>query len=292
MSAPGADAPWLEAFRQGLRDLGYIEGQNLALEVRHANNDTARAVQLASDLRKRSIDVMVAYAVAVLPTLKTTMADVPIVMTVHVDPVGSGVAESLARPGGNITGLMDGHVDLVPKRVELLRELLPSASRIGVVFNETVPHAARGWKLAQTAAPTLGVTVAPIQVGGPGDIERAFDAARKARVDGLVLVPDATWSIGQERRLADLSIKHRVPTIGTVREFAQRGLLVAYGTNFIQLWRKSATYVDRILKGARPADLPIEYPTTFDLVINLKTAKALGIAVPQSFLLRAQDVIQ
>jgi putative ABC transport system substrate-binding protein len=294
MASPEADRHWVAALRQGLRDLGYVEGQNLILEQRHAANDVAKVPELAADLMRRDVAVMLVYGSPALSALKKATANLPIVMTVHADPVGSGVVASLARPGGNITGLSDGHADLAPKRLELLKEFVPSVSRVGVLFNPQPAngHPTRQWKLVQAAAPSRGIVAVPIEIRGAHDIERAFDTMRKERIDGVVFAPDPTWWVGQERRVADLAIKNRLPTIASVREFADHGILLAYGTNFADLWRRSATYVDKILKGANPGDLPIEHPTRFYLLINLRTAKALGISVPRSVLLRADEVIE
>jgi putative ABC transport system substrate-binding protein len=213
-------------------------------------------------------------------------------MTVHADPVGSGVVPNLARPGGNITGLTDGHADLAPKRLEYLKEIVPAASRVGALLNPAVLHAKRQLILVQAAAPRLRMSIVPLEVSGPQDIEGAFALASKQRVDSLFIIPDPSWWPGHERRVADLAIKHRLPAIGTVREFADNGVLAAYGTNFTELWRRSAAYVDKILKGAKPGELAIEHPNKFDLVVNLKTAKAIGISVPRAVVLRADAVIR
>lgn len=291
MRSPAVDRHWVAALREGLRDLGYVEGRNLIFEQRHAG-DVAKVSALASELIRAGVAVLVVDASPALPTLKKAFPRVPIVMTVHPDPVGFGIAASLARPGGNITGLTDGHVDLAPKRLELLKELVPSLSRVGVMFNPATPHAVRQWKLVEGVGPAFGVAVAPIEVKGPRDLDRAFETTRKEQVGGLVLAPDPTWWTGDRQRVGDLAIKQRLPTIGSLREFAENGILLAYGTNFVQLWRKSATYVDKIIKGAKASELAIEHPTKFDLVINLKTAKAMGISVPRSLLLRVDELIE
>jgi putative tryptophan/tyrosine transport system substrate-binding protein len=276
MATPEADRDWVAALRQGLRDLGYVEGQNTILEQRHAFNQTGRVADLAAELLRREVAVMVVYGDPSIAAVKK-LSGVPIVMTVHADPVGTGVVASLARPGGNITGLMDGHADLAPKRLEMLKEVVPSM---------------RQWNLVQAAGPRLGMTILPIEVRGADEIERAFGLIVRQRSEAVFIIPDPTWSAGQLPRIADLATKNRLPAIGTVREFADHGALVAYGTNFAELWRRSATYVDKILKGAKPGDLPIEHPTKFDFVINLKTAKALGIAVPRALVLRADHLIE
>jgi putative tryptophan/tyrosine transport system substrate-binding protein len=290
MSSPTGDRHLVAALRQGLRELGYVEGQNLILEQRHAPNQRDKAIEFADELTKRGVAVIVVYGSPVLRTIART--GVPIVMAVHADPVGSGVVASLARPGGNVTGLMDGHADLAPKRLEIFKEAVPSIKRIAALHNPATAHAAKQWQLINAAAPRLGVAVLPVEVKGAGEIEQAVETAARKGADALFIIPDPSWSAGQEQRIASLAIARRLPAIGTLREHAERGALVAYGTNFAELWRRSAAYVDKILKGAKPADLPIEQPTTFDLVINLRTAKALGISVPRALVLRADHLIQ
>ena len=292
MASEHADRHWVQALREGLRELGYVEGRNLVFETRHAGNDRSRALAFADELVKRGVAVLVVYGSPALAHLKKQAPNLPIVMTVHADPVSDGTVASLARPGGNITGLTDGHADLAPKRLELLKEVVPALKRVAVLFNPASGHAVRQWKLVDASAPALGVSVAAVEIRGAGDIERSFDVMRQERVQGVVFAPDPTWWVGQELRVASLAIQQRLPTIASVREFAEHGILLAYGTNFAELWRKSATYVDRILKGAKPADLPIEHPNRFDLGVNLKTAKALGITVPRAFLQRVNYVVQ
>ena len=284
------DANWLQAFRDRLREFGYAEGKNLELHVRHSSQKPERLSELAADLVKHRVEVLVVYGTPALAVVREL--DVPIVMTVHADPLGTGVVKSLARPGGNITGLTDGHADLAPKRLELLKEVAPSIKRVAVLFNPETPHAVRQLKHVQTAGPRLDVAVSPIEVHGPKDIDGALAGVLRARADALFVAPDPSWWIGQHQRLADFAIENRMPTIGTVREFAERGMLVAYGTSFVELWRRSAAYVDKILKGARPGDLPIEQATKFDLIVNLRTARAIGLTVPRAIVLRADHVIE
>jgi putative ABC transport system substrate-binding protein len=292
MASPDADRHWVAAFREGLKERGYVEGKNLVLEQRHAYNQAARASDLAAGLVRSKVAVMVVYGSPAIAALKKSAPNIPIVMTVHADPVGTGVVASLARPGGNITGFTDGHADLAPKRLELLKEIVPSVARVAAFSNPATPHAGRQRKLAQGAAQRLGIALFGVELKAPDDIERAFAESARRRADAVFVIPDPSWSVGQERRLANLAIEHRLASIGTVPEFAERGLLVSYGTNFAELWRRCAGYVDRILKGAKPGDLPIEHPRRFDLVINLKTAKALGITVPRRVVMRADRVIE
>ena len=292
LGPPEGDHQWVVALRQSLKDLGYVEGENLVFEQRHAFNQVAKVNGFVADLLSRKVDVLVVYGSPAIAAVKNYGSPVPIVMTVHADPVGSGIVQSLARPGGNVTGLTDGHADLAPKRLEVFKEVVPSLSRVAVVFNPTTPHAMRQWNLTAAAGPRLGLSVVPAELKAPEGIERAFALIAKERADGVFLAPDPSWWNGHERRIADLAIKNRLPAVGTVREFADHGVLVAYGTNFTELWRRSATYVDKIIRGAKPADLPIEHPTRFDLVINLKTAKSLGISVPRAVVLRADRILE
>jgi putative ABC transport system substrate-binding protein len=286
------DKSWVAAFRDGLRGLGYREGDNIILEQRHASQQLDRLPELAADLVRLRVDVIVANGTPAILAARNTQKDLPIVITVNADPVGAGLVASLARPGGNITGNADGHADLGPKRLELLKAAVPSASRIAVVWNPATPQAARQFENVQGAAPALGVTVLPFEVGGPGDIDRLFANISTARARAVFIIPDQSWSQGHETRIATLAIKSRLPGSGTVREYAVSGMLMSYGADFHDLWRRAAAYVDKILKGARPAELPVEHPTKFELIINLKTAKALGLTIPPSLLLRADQVIE
>lgn len=289
-ASPEADRHWVDAFRQGLRDLGYVEGRNIALELRHSSQVPGRLTEHAADLVQRKVDILVVYGTAAVNAVRHS--EIPIVMTVHADPLGTGLVRSLARPGGNITGLTDGHADLAPKRLEVLKEVVPSIRSVAVLFNPATPHAARQLKHVQTAGPRLGVTIVPVEVRGAKEIDAALGALRKQQADAIFVAPDPTWWIGQHLRLAEFAIANRLPVMGTVREFAEKGALAAYGTNFVDLWRRSAAYVDKILKGARPSDLPIEQATKFDLGINLRTAKAIGVTVPRAVLQRADYVIE
>ena len=279
------------AFRDGLRTLGYVEGHNIVIEQRHAGGRLERLTELAADLVRLKVDVIVAYGSA--SAAKQATKTIPIVFIVEPDPVGMGLVASLAHPGGNITGVSDSHTDLVAKRLELLKEVVPLATRIGFLLNAANPIAPPQLKVAQAGGSALSLTVVPMEVKGPGReaIDRAFATVERERPAALVVVGDPTLGV-HRARIAELALKHRLPTVSTVRTWAEAGLLMAYGANFIELFRRAATYVDKILKGAHPADLPVEQPTKFDLVINLKTATALGITVPPSLLLRANDVIQ
>jgi putative ABC transport system substrate-binding protein len=291
LSEGGTEARFMAEFRRGLRDLGYVEGRNVVIEERYAEQRSAALPRLAAELVRLKVDVAVVRGSPSVVAVQKAHDTLPIVMTVHADPVGTGLVASLARPGGRVTGLTDGHADLAPKRLEFLKEMVPSVSRVAAFHNPSTPHARRQLTHIQTNAPALGLTILPVKVQAPRDIDGAFDTARRERADAVFIIPDPSWSLGQEPRLADLALRHRLPAIGTLKKFAETGMLMAYGTDFAQLFRRAATYVDKILKGAKPGDLPIEHPTKFDLIINLRTAKALGLAVPPTLQVRADDVI-
>ncbi|HMB86848.1 MAG TPA: ABC transporter substrate-binding protein, partial [Methylomirabilota bacterium] len=286
------DRSWVGAFRDGLRKLGYVEGQNLAIEQRHAAGHSERLPELAAELLRLKIDILVVYGAWLQP--KKLPSVIPIVFTVAPDPVREGLVASLARPGGNITGLSDVHADLVPKRLELLKEVVPSASLVAVFFDPGSSEALLQLAAVQATARSLGLTVLPVEVKGPepSDIERAFATIVKERRTGALLVIAEPAIASHRKRIAEFAMKNRLPVIGTVRRWAEDGFLMSYGTDFHDLWRRAATYVDKILKGAKPADLPVEQPTKFEFVINLKTAKTLGLTIPPSVLLQADQVIE
>ena len=281
----------LASLREGLRALGYVEGESVSIEVRHADGRLDRLPELAAELVRLNVDVIVTSGSAL--AAKRVTNTIPIVFIAEPDPVGTGLVVSLAHPGGNVTGLSDAHADLVPKRLELLKEIAPSASRIGVLRNPGNLSTALQLKIAQAAGPSLGMTILPIDVKGPGpeDMDRAFAAMGKERLGALLVIGDQSLGV-HRRRIAELALKHRLPTSGTVKYWAEAGLLMAYGADFIDVWRRAARHVDKILKGVRPADLPVEQPTKFQLVINLKTAKALGLTIPPSLVARADGVIE
>jgi putative tryptophan/tyrosine transport system substrate-binding protein len=281
---------WLAAFRQGLRDLGYIEGENIVIEERHAAGRPEKLPALAAELVRLKVDVLVAAESLAAVQAKKATATIPIVSFTQ-DPVALGLVASMARPGGNITGMSDYHAGMANKRLELLKEIVPSASRFAVFLNPGIlPNQLQLGDL-QAAAPAMRLTLLPFEIRGADDVDRAFAAMAKDRVDGLVLLPGGAISSNQ-KQIAELAIKARIPATYTVSLWAEVGGLIAYGTDFNTYFRRGATYVDRILKGAKPADLPIEQPTTFELVVNLRTAKALGITIPPSILVRADRVIR
>jgi len=284
---------WHTAFLEGLRKLGYVEGDNVIIEHRYAAGQVERLSTLAAELARLKVDVLVTAPAGSAFFAKKVTSTIPIVFIGEPDPVGTALVASLGRPGGNVTGLADAHADLVPKRLELLKQVVPSASRVAILWNPANPSTAPQLKIAEAAAPTLGATVLPIGVKGPrrDDVDRAFETIGKERPGSLLVVGDATLGIHRDR-IAELSIKHRLPTSGSHSAWAESGLLMSYGTDFADLFRRSAILVDKILKGAQPADLPVEQPTKFEFVINMKTAKALGLAVQPSLRARADRIIE
>jgi putative ABC transport system substrate-binding protein len=283
-----------EAFRQGLRDLGYVEGRNVVIEYRDAEGKFERLPALAAELVALKVDVIVAANNLAALAAKQATRTLPIVFAAVGDPVTSGLVTSLARPGGNVTGLSMLAQELVGKRLELLTQAVPGVSRVAVLWQPgAVPERTDKdiLKGADVAARALGVRCHFVEARGPEDFDRAFSDMTRARADALTVLPSTMF--GNERtRLVDLAAKNRLPAVYQSREFVDAGGLMSYGPNFADLFRRAATYVDKILKGAKPGDLPVEQPTKFELVINLKTAKALGLTIPPSLLGRADEVIQ
>jgi putative ABC transport system substrate-binding protein len=284
----------LDAFRQGLRERGYVEGQNIVIEYRSADGKIERLPGLAIELVRLKVDLIIAGNTPMARAAQQATTSIPIVGSVMGDPVGDGLVASLARPGGNITGLTFLGPELVPKRLGLLKEALPRVSRVAALWHpgsfgdRTIRDML---KETEAAARTLGVQLQLVEVRGPDDFDRAFSTMTKERTEALVQVP-STMLFNERRHIVALVTKHRLPSMFHAREFVELGGLISYGASITDLYRRAATYVDKILKGARPADLPVEQPTKFELVINLKTAKALGLTIPQSLLLRADEVIQ
>ena len=275
------------AFYQGLRELGYVEGKNILVEQRYAAGRLEKYLELAEELVRLKVGVLVAYGRG--DVVQKVTGTIPIVMPLGADRL----VASLARPGGNITGLSDQHGDTVTKRLDLLREVSPSMSRVAVLWNPASPVTLPQLKRLQAAAPALGMTLLSVEATGPDDIDRAFSVIRQERPGGLFLIAESVLGGGRlARRIAEFAVKSRLPTIGTIRQHGEDGFLLAYGANQEDLWRRAATYVDKILQGTRPGDLPIELASKWDLVINLKTAKALGLTIPPSLLLRADQVIE
>jgi putative tryptophan/tyrosine transport system substrate-binding protein len=282
--------PW-EAFRERLRELGYVEGQTVVFETRWADGQIDRLPGLAAELARLKVDVVVTAGSPAARAAKNTTTSIPIVMATGGDPVGLGLVATLARPGGNVTGLTTLSRELSGKRLEMLREALPRVSRIGMLWHRTSDIDALTRRETEEAAQTLGIPLKAHGVDGPDGFDQALSAIVADRA-GAVLVATSPMFFGHRRQLADLAVKHRLPIMFAFREYAEAGGLMAYGPSYAELFRRAAGYVDRILKGAKPADLPIEQPTKFELVINLKTAKALSLTIPPSVLLRADEVIQ
>ncbi len=291
LSAP-VDSTRREALVQGLRDLGYIEGQNLVIDWRFGDGKLERLPDLAADLVRLRPDVIVAAGGAqiALAARKVTTT-IPIVMTNVEDPVKSGLVGSLARPGGNVTGLTSLVRDLSAKRLELLKEVRPGLARVAVLWNAAYPEKANEFEETQAAARVLSIQVQPLAIQQATDIESAFETAIRVRAGALITLPDPLTNTNG-RRIIDLALKRHLPTMFTQRPPVDAGGLISYGPSYTDLFRRAAGYVDRILKGAKPADLPVEQPTKFELVINLKTAKALRLTIPQSLLMRADQVIE
>jgi putative ABC transport system substrate-binding protein len=281
---------WDEA-RQGLRELGYVEGQNITLEIRWAEGRSERLPELVAELIRFKLDVLVVATTPAALAAKNASRSISIVFVAVGDPVGNGLVASLARPGGNLTGLSFSNAEISAKRLELLKETLPSISRVAALTNPGNPIHATFWRETHTAAQALGLRLQRITVRAPEDFDQAFQAAARGRVDALLAFDDAL-TVGHRARLVTLAAKYRLPTMYGLREFPDAGGLFSYGANLPHQYRRTATYVDRILKGTRPADLPVEQPTKFELVINLKTAKALGLTIPPSLLARADQVIE
>jgi len=280
-----------ESFRQRLRELGYVEDQTIALLVRNAEGRAERYRELAAELVQLRVDVIVAQGNPALVALKQATPTIPIVMAQVGDPVGSGFVASLARPGGNITGLSNMAEGVSHKWVELLKEVSPKATRLAILWDPRIAAHGTMWREIQVAGQALSVTPLAWEARGPDEIQRAFSAMDTERIGALIILPHPV--AGQNRRLiVELAAKHRLPAIYPFREFAEAGCLMSYGPNNADLYRRAANYVDKILKGAKPADLPVEQPTKFELIINRKTAKALGLTIPQSLLARADEIIE
>jgi putative tryptophan/tyrosine transport system substrate-binding protein len=278
----------IEAFRQVLRELGYTEGKTIVIEYRYAEGKLDRLPALVAELVRLKVDIIVSGGPQVTHAAKEATGTIPIVMGFDYDPVGNGLIASLARPGGNITGLSTLAPEISGKQLELLKEIVPRLSHVAVL--QTVPRA-QVLKEMELAAGALGVKLQYLDVRGPKDIETAFREARKARADAVVVLASPILESARAQ-VADFAAKDRLPTIYHVAEFVEAGGLMSYGVSFIDLYRRAATYVDKILKGAKPADLPVEQPTKFELVINLKTAKKIGLTIPPNVLARADKVIK
>jgi len=284
--------PYVGAFRQGLRELGYIEGQNIDIVYRYTNGDD-QLPELAADLVRLKVDVIVTSSTAATRAAKNATTTIPIVMAAASDPVGTGLVVSLARPGGNITGLSLMAPELAGKRLELLREVLPRVARVAFLASGRDPDGRLFVEEAQAAAERFGMQIQPLVIGGPEEIEGAFSAMIRERAGALIVQPTfITYYSEQSRRVVDLAAKNRLATVSDYKEFVDAGGLISYGPDRRENFRRAATYVDKIVKGTKPADLPVERPVKFELIINLKTAKQIGLTIPQSVLYRADKVIK
>jgi len=287
----GAPPGLLEAFREGLRELGYVEGKNITIELRNAEGKNERLGALANELVRLKVDVILAVNTPSAHAAKKATTTIPIVITRVADPVGSGLVPSLARPGGNVTGLSILPEGLAPKRIQLLTEILPGISRLVVLFNADNPGSALVLAETERASSQVGLQVLRLPVRGPSDFPGAFQAATRARAEALFVLDD-TVVTKYRGQILKLATNHSLPVVSVYKDFAEAGGLLAYGPNLPAAYRRAAYYADRILKGAKPSDLPVEEPTQFDLVVNLKTAKALGLTIPPSVLLSANHVIE
>jgi putative ABC transport system substrate-binding protein len=274
-------------FRQGPRDLGYVEGQNIRFEFRSAEGQANRLPELAAELVRLKVDVIVTWFTPPTQAAKQATRQIPIVMADAGDPVGMGLVASLARPGGNVTGIAGMTAELSGKCIELIREMLPAARRVTALASATDPFSKPFLEQVQLGGEATGTTINPIKISSREEFEAAFAAMEKERPDAVIVQPSLP-----SKRAAELALKHRVPAVSVPRRFAEEGGLMSYSPRIADLYRKAAVYVDKILKGAQPADLPLEQPTIFELVINLKTAKALGLTVPPIFLARADELIE
>ena len=283
--------PWYEAFRQGLHDLGWTEGKNISIEHRYLDGKRERLPELAAELVRLKVDVIVTSITPETLAAKNATKEIPIVMASVNDPIGSGFVESLAHPGGNITGLTNVASDLSGKRLELLKEIAPGLKRVGVLWDPGGPASSLTWKESQAPARALGLQLYSMEPRSVNDFGKAFADATQAHVGALVVAANSLVTRNQ-KLVAELAVKHRLPSISLLSEFVESGGLMAYGPDRSDLFRRAATYVDKILKGRKPADLPVQQPTKFELLINLKTAKQIDLTVPQRVLTRADRVIR
>ena len=287
---PSSATRW-QAFRDRLRELGYVEGQNVIFESRWGDGQIGRLRGLAAELIDAKVDILVTAGSEAALAAKRATGSIPIVTATGADPVELGLIASLARPGGNVTGVFSLSNELAGKRLEFLKQLIPRVSRVAFLHHSDNRASALVLRDAESAARVMGLVVQGVGVRGSKELEAAFVAMKRARVDAVMLA-ETTIFIADRRRIADLALKYRLPMTAQSKEYAEAGALVSYGTDYPDLFRRAATFVDKILKGAKPADLPVEQPTKFELIINLKTAKALGLKIPQSLLDRADEVIQ
>ena len=288
-ASPELAGPWVAAFVKRLGELGWTEGRNVAIEYHWAEARTERYSEIATELANRKVDVIVTWASAPVLAAKRATTTIPIVFAAQMDPVGAGVVASLARPGGNVTGMSIQQTDTAGKRIELLREALPRLARLAVMANSSAPGAMIEMREVATTARTLGLEVIPIEVSQAGEVFSSIESIRD-RADALYVATDPLI-FSNRIAINEMAQRQRTPTIYGSREYVDAGALMSYGPNWIDLFRHAAEQVDKILRGTKPADLPVQQPTKFDLVVNLRTAKALGLEIPPSLLARADEVI-
>ena len=291
VSTPAAAAPYIEAFRQGLRELGYVEGRAVVLEVRYGEGRSERIPELARELLGLKVSVIVTANDVATAGVKRVTQTVPIVMANSIDPVGTGFVASLARPGGNVTGLSNISSELSGKRLELLREAVPGLSRVAFLWNPDVRGNVLDYKETEAAARSQHLQLQSVEVSRTEDLDRAFSAVTNQRAQAFILPPNPV-AITNQGQIASFARRNRLPSMYAQKEYVHVGGLMSYGPSTAELNRRAAIYVDKILKGAKPGDLPVEQPTKFELVINLKTAKALELTMPPSLLQRADQLIQ
>ncbi len=289
--SPSTISARIEAFKQGLRELGYVEGKNIAIEWRYAEGKVDRLSELAAELVRLRVDIIVSAGPTVTRPAKEATSTIPIVMALDDDPVGSGFVASLARPGGNITGLSTLAPEISGKQLELLKEIVPKLTRVAVIGNSTRAGTAQMLKETELAAEALKVQLQYLEVLAPKDIESAFQASSKGRADAVLVLTSPVF-LSQRTQTAEFAVKSRLPAIYSWPENVEDGGLMTYSVSITDLFRRAATYVDKILKGAKPADLPVEQPKKFDFIINLKAAKQIGLTIPPNVLARADRVIK
>ncbi len=289
-AGPAVASHWLAAFVRRLHELGWSEGRNIVFDVRWAEGRRDRAAEIAAEFVRRKVDVIATWATMPALVTKEATSEIPIVFALATDPVGVGLVASLARPGGNVTGLSALNVDIVGKRVELLREVVPRFERLAIMANVGVPDSATELRAVQALAQSFGITITTLEIRRGEDIEPAFDSL-KGGAEALFVVGDPLTYVHRARIIA-LALNARLPTMCAIHEFVAAGALMSYGTNFPDLFRRAAEHVDKILRGTKPGDIPVEQPVKFDFAINLKTAKALGLDVPPMLIARADEVIE
>jgi len=290
-SADPARQAWWNAFRQRMGELGYVDGQNVTFEPRSAQNDDDRLPKVAAELVGLKVDLIVTGGQSAAIAAKRATSTIPIVMATGSDPVALGLVTSLRQPGGNVTGITSINSELSAKRLDLLRTIAPRASRIAMLWDGRDAGSPLGVQETEAAAKSVGLSIHSVPVGNAAGLETVFASVVRGGAGALIIVSTARL-FSYRKRLAELAVKHRLPTVVGLREYVEAGGLASYGTDYSDLFRRAATFVDKVLKGAKPADLPMEQPTKYELVINLKTAKALGLTIPPSLLQRADQVIE